>query len=158
VFNIYPSADGWIAIAAVHEHQWPPLARALDLEALEHDERFATFAARHQNRTALIEILRQRFAERPTEQWWGLLREAGVWVAPVRKIEQLAGDPQVLANQYIVEHPDGFIGPRLPYHVGHWRGLDLTADEFGASNDEVLRELGYTGDELESLRVSGAIR
>jgi crotonobetainyl-CoA:carnitine CoA-transferase CaiB-like acyl-CoA transferase len=157
IFNTYPTADGWIAIAAVQEHQWPPLAHALGLDDLVHDERFATFEARHNHRAALIEILCQRFGERPTEQWWGLLREAGVWVAPVRKLHELAGDPQVQANQYLVEHPDGFIGPRLPYHVGHWRGLELPAEEFGASNDEVLQELGYTPNELESLRVTGSI-
>jgi crotonobetainyl-CoA:carnitine CoA-transferase CaiB-like acyl-CoA transferase len=157
LYSAYPTADGWIAIAAIHGHQWPPLARALGLEHLLDDPRFARFDAIEANKKALSEHFEARFADRTTAEWWARLREAGVWCAPVNRLEDLATDEQVLANEYLVPFPDGFVGTPTPFEVASWTGARSVAAAYGEHTDEVLAELGRTDDDLLALRAEGAI-
>jgi crotonobetainyl-CoA:carnitine CoA-transferase CaiB-like acyl-CoA transferase len=80
----------------------------------------------------------------------------------VQDYEQIARDPQVLANGYIVEyeHPSGerrrIVGPavQLERTPGEIR---TPAPEFGQHTEEVLLEFGFDWDEIEKLQTSGAI-
>jgi crotonobetainyl-CoA:carnitine CoA-transferase CaiB-like acyl-CoA transferase len=157
LFSIYPTAEGWLSIAAIHPHQWPPLAGALGLGHLVDDERFASFESRARHRGELIALLEDTLAAKPAAQWWEILRAAGVWSSPVLRIDQVHGDEHVRSNEYVVEFPDGFAGPPAPFEVGAWRGARTTAAGYGEHTDEVLAELGLTEDEVVELRVDGAI-
>jgi len=76
--------------------------------------------------------------------------------------EEIARDPQVLANEYIVDVPrEG--GPpvrmvstpvQLSRSPAHIRGM---APELGQHTEEVLLEAGYSWDEIAALRGAGAI-
>ncbi|MDH4146104.1 MAG: CoA transferase, partial [Acidimicrobiia bacterium] len=157
VFSVYPTADGYIAIAAIHPPQWPPIAYTLGLEELLADERFGEFDALLRNRAEVVPILTERFRQRTTQEWWQALRAAGVWTAPVNRMEDLGSDAAVLDNEYLVTYPDGFVGPPAPFEVGEWRGARGVSAEYGEHTDAVLRELGYGDDEMVALRVEGAI-
>ena len=157
LFGVYQASEGWVAIAAIHPPQWPPIARVLGLDHLLEDERFATFEAVLANRAALRPILAARFAERPARTWWQELRAAGVWTSPVNRLADLAQDEQVIANEYLVTFPDGFIGPPAPFEVGDWRGAHGIAADYGEHTDVVLEELGYGVQAREELRIAGAI-
>ncbi len=151
------TADGWIVVAVIHPDQWTALANAMGLEHLLDDERFSRFGRALKNAADLLPHLRERFRERTTDDWWRTLREAGVWAGPVNRVEELADDPQVRANDYLVTFPDGFVGPPAPYEVDGWTGARSVAADYGEHTDEVLRELGYSDDELIELRASSAI-
>ncbi|MFN0090976.1 MAG: CaiB/BaiF CoA transferase family protein [Acidimicrobiales bacterium] len=158
LFSVYETADGWIAIAAIHPPHWPPIAHTLGLDHLLEDERFKSFGRTIRNRAELMPILEARFKERTTHEWWEALRAAGVWTSPVNRMEQLASDEQILANEYLHTFPDGFTAPPAPFEVGEWRGpRDTVAAEYGQHTDEILAGLGYSEEELVELRVSGAI-
>jgi crotonobetainyl-CoA:carnitine CoA-transferase CaiB-like acyl-CoA transferase len=157
LFSIYPTADGWLAMAAIHPHQWPPLAGALGLDHLVEDERFTSFESRARHRGELIAVLEETLAAGPASEWWEKLRAAGVWSSPVLRVEQVHGDPHVRSNEYVVDFPDGFAGPPAPFEVGEWRGARTTAAGYGEHTDEVLAELGLTEDEVVGLRVDGAV-
>ncbi len=100
---------------------------------------------------------RKRFRERTTDEWWRILRAAGVWAGPVNRVQDLASDPNVLANEYLVTFPDGFVGPPAPFEVDGWRGSRGLAADYGQHTDEVLQELGYGDEDLLELRVEKAI-
>lgn len=153
----YKTADGWVAVAVIDPDQWLALASAIGLEELLDDARFSRFGHALKNANALLPILQERFRERTTEEWWQVLRAAGVWAGPVNRVQDLAHGPHVLANEYLVTFPDGFVGPPAPYEVDGWRGSRGVAAEYGEHTDEVLRELGYDDDALLELRAGSAI-
>ena len=153
----YETADGWVAVAVIHPDQWPALASAIGLDELLDDARFTRFGHALKNTDALLPILQERFRERTTDEWWRVLRDAGVWAGPVNRVQDLAQDAHVLANEYLVTFPDGFVGPPAPYEVDGWRGSRGVAAEHGEHTDEVLRELGYDDDGLLELRARSTI-
>ncbi|MEM7340305.1 MAG: CoA transferase [Actinomycetota bacterium] len=157
LFTVYPTADGWIAIAVLQSPQWPPVARSLGLGHLLDDDRFASFSAVIANADAFRPVLAAQLATQPTRHWWGLLREAGAWVAPVNRLEDLAHDEHVLANEYLVTFDDGFVGPPAPFEIDEFRGSRGLAAEYSQHTDEILSELGYDSDRILQLRADGAI-
>jgi crotonobetainyl-CoA:carnitine CoA-transferase CaiB-like acyl-CoA transferase len=157
LYSAYPTAEGWIAIAVIHPHQWPPLAKVLGLEWALDDPRFARFSAIDQNKRALAQLFEETFATRTAEEWWTMLRAAGVWCAPVNRLEDLPAQPQVLANEYLVQFPDGFTGSPAPFEVNGWRGARTVAGSYSEHTDEVLTELGLSDEEILELRTEGTI-
>jgi CoA:oxalate CoA-transferase len=157
LYSAYPTADGWIAIAVIHEHQWPPLAKVLGLAHLLTDPRFARFEDIDKNKKALAEIFEGTFRQRTTEEWYGDLRAAGVWCAPVNRLADLPGNEQVLANEYLVTFPDGIVSTPTPFEVDGWQGARTVAADYGQHSDEILEELGYDEDARTGLRAQGTL-
>ena len=157
LFHVYPAKDGWMAIACIFAHHWPPAARALGVEHLLEDERFATWEGVLGHGTELAAILSETMAQRTMAEWWEALRAQGVWSAPVNDVHNLASDSHLGEDAYLVEYPDGFVAPRAPFEVGGWRESSTTAAAYGEHTDDVLKALGLGDDELLELRANGTI-
>lgn len=157
LYSAFETSDGWIAVAAIHAHHWPPLARALGLGHLLDDPRFAEFDELESHKSELAEHFAAAFRQRSTAEWHERLREAGVWCSPVNRLEDLPQDPQVLANGYLVDHPDGFVTPSTPFEVNGWSGSEGVAADYGQHTDEILSELGYDEERRVELRAAGAV-
>jgi crotonobetainyl-CoA:carnitine CoA-transferase CaiB-like acyl-CoA transferase len=95
---------------------------------------------------------------RSRDAWLKALEEAGIPASPVNDYVDLANDPQVLANDYIVEIDDPIHGrvrvPGVPVLLSETPGkVERLAPELGQHTEEVLMELcGYTWDDLAKLR------
>ena len=68
--GVFPTADGYMNIAASGNAIWARLARALDREALLDDPRFADGAARSQHRDALNSEIAAVTRTRPSRTGW----------------------------------------------------------------------------------------
>ncbi len=157
--HAYQTEDGWITVAVIHEHQLPIFWAGIGRPDLGNDERFGDMLAVSNNREALALELQKVFRERPTEYWFNTMRSAGVWVAPVNRLADLADDEQIKANEFFLTFPDGFTGPRLPFELSEWRGpLDPANPGYGEHTDEILTELGYTAEELGRMFAAGDVR
>ena len=157
LFTVYPTADGWIAIAALRNDQWPAIANAIGLAHLLDDPRFASFFDVIDNRDDFRPLLEAHLRTEPTRHWWERLRSADIWVAPVNRVEDLADDPHIRANDYLVTFDDGFVGPPSPFEVDGWGGARGGAAEYGQHTDELLGELGFDDDEVLVLKTTGAV-
>ncbi len=163
LYYVYQDRDGkWFAIAALQADRfWPQFCKALGIEELEKDPRFENQGVRGQNfdelKPRLLEIIRAQ----PRDHWLKLLDEAGVPAAPVNDFADLAADPQVIANEYVVEIEDPIHGrvkvPGIPVKLSETPGkVERLAPELGQHTEEVLMELcGYTWDDLAKLREEG---
>lgn len=166
LWNHYRCADGkWLALGMLQaDRYWKDFCRAVGLAHLAEAPRFAGTAERAQNRRELIAILDETFARRPRQQWLETFRREGDFIVGiVNQVADLAADPQVLANGYMVEYERPESGPtRL---LGHPVAFSATpanprgrAPELGEHTEAVLTELlGYSWEEIARLRAAGAI-
>src|SRR6185369_104494 len=117
LMNLYRCADGqWIACGmAVAQRFWPDFCAVLGLPELADDPRFARDKQRAANRAELIAILDTAFARQPRAHWEGLFREKEFWFAVVNRVGELAADPQVIANHYLVELDSGLQTVAFPF-------------------------------------------
>lgn len=159
-YQLFQTADGWIFIACGNDGFWRNLCRALDIEAFAEDPRFATQPARYRNREELLGILQEILLTRTTAEWLEVLEAHDVPAAPVRTIEALFDDPQVKHNEMVVElrHPKlGRIRQMgIPVRLSVTPGrLVRPAPILGQHTEEVLREYGFSPEEVAELKAKG---
>jgi crotonobetainyl-CoA:carnitine CoA-transferase CaiB-like acyl-CoA transferase len=78
LYRLYETQEGWIQIAALEDAHWEALCGALGAPDLASDARFATRAARTENRRQLESLLEPRFAARTAMVWTHILDGASV--------------------------------------------------------------------------------
>ena len=158
-FQFFATADGYIAVACAKEKFFQALIQVIGMAELAKDPRFATFAARHQHRADLIELLSQRFRERTTAEWLDRLR-GQVPCAPVRELSD-ALDVEPLEQRKMLaayEHPG--LGPvrsvGLPLRVSGFTPRYRPSPALGADAADLLAELSFDDDEVTRLADAGA--
>ncbi len=161
LWQVFATADGHIAISGAGRVLWPGFCRALERPELLSDPRFSSGAVASTDRQKLLDSLVDTFRGRTTADWCERLRAENQRYAPVQNYAQLAADPQVWANGYLVE-ADPADGPHAavigcpivfsdtPAQPGQ------TAPELGQHTEAVLLEAGYSWPEITALREQGA--
>ncbi len=165
LWNYYKCGDGkWLVLAMLQSQRyWPDVCQALGIAQLIDDPRFNSAVAREKNCAELIAIFDKAFSTRTSDEWSQIFRSRDVIAAPVKGLSDLASDPQVIANKYIVEKIHEVLGPvnvvGLPIALSETPGeVTPEAPEFGQHTEEVLMELGgYTWEEISALREKKAI-
>ena len=153
------SDDRWLMMTLTPpEKYWGSLCLALDHPEFENDPRFNTDEMRLENAKELVAIFDQIFATRPLEEWLNIFAKYDLFCCAVNRPGELADDPQVLANHYLVDFEHPTLGkikiPGYPVHFSESSaGTTSAAPELGEHTDEVLSTLGeYTRDEIAQLR------
>jgi len=159
----YIDCDGkWFVIAALQADRfWSDFCKVFGLKELEKDPKFENQGVRSQHFDELMPRLKEIIAGKSRDVWLKALDEAGLPASTVNDYVDLANDPQVLANDYIVEVDDPVRGrvrvPGIPVQLSETPGkVEKLAPELGQHTEEVLMELcGYTWDDLAQLREEG---
>ena len=161
-YQAFPTADGYVVVAAASQRLWERLCLALDREELLDDDRFETNEDRVENREELDKILESATRSYDTAELAALLDEAGVPASPVRDMAEVFDNEQVQAREMVasVDHPT--VGEvNAPGSPMHFSGTPTTVrrhpPEHGEHTDEILREAGYDDEAIEELRSVGAI-
>ena len=163
--NYYRTADDrWVQLVMFDSQRfWPGFCRALGLDDLVEDERFASQDQRAANSPELVSLVADRIVSKPRAELARLLdAENCIW-APVQTVDEITDDPQVRANGYLAElrHPDGgqpFEVIATPAKLSRTPALARTpAPTLGQQTEAELLDLGYTWDEIGALKQKGAI-
>ena len=162
LWGIYETVDGAIALTGVAPERWEGFLNLIESVDLADDERFATAAARREHWDALADEVARRLRRLPADRLLEGLKDLGVRCTRVQDYAQLASDPQVIANEYIVEveHPT-FGRIRVPANPIRFSDADtetaVAAPSLGEHTDVILHSLGYSVAEIDDLRASHVI-
>ena len=159
IYGIYPTADGWVAIVGVVGPARPKFYEVMGRADLS--EKFPGLMYTEADKTAIYAELAPVFSTRTTAEWCALLSEAGIRHAPVRNYADVAADPSVWENGYLLRGADhGFetdvVGTPVRFSETPAAAAG-TAPELGQHTEEVLIELGYTWEDVATFQASGAI-
>lgn len=157
----FRTADGWLVLAgAGSEEMWARACRALGLQALLHDERFADNARRVAHRDQLTAEIEAVLTTRPTAHWLASLAEAGVPAAEVADLAQALDRPQAKALGAIQEfgHPAAYrlVGPPLRVDQAAL-SYPAPAPGLGSDTRAVLGEAGLSQADIDGLARDGVV-
>ena len=162
-YEVFPSADGHIILAAGNDGQFAAFCRVADRPELAADPRFKTNPDRVKNRAMLVPIVQAIVRERRTEEWVDALEATGVPCGPINDMKAVFENPQVRHRGMRVEipHPAGvpcptvaspmrFSATPVEYH--------LPPPLLGEHTREVLSGvLGLGNAEIDALAANGVI-
>ncbi|HUZ62945.1 MAG TPA: CoA transferase [Acetobacteraceae bacterium] len=161
--GVFPTADGYINIAASGETLWRRFCETIGApELLSHPEH-ATHELRSQHRGALNERIGAITRRRQSAQWVRLLNEAGVPCGAINSIDQTFVEPQVghLGIAKPVHHPKlgdiAVVGQPIHLSAADAAVQYRPTPGLGANTDEVLTSLGYGKAGIADLRARGVI-
>jgi formyl-CoA transferase len=162
-YNVYPAADGHIAILCVSETHWKSLLRVMERNDLASDPRFGSLADRVRHIELVDEMISSWTRTRPKQELFEALMANRVPCAPVRNLTEVVNDPHLHARgmlqwqdhpelgRIVVQHsPLRFAGdPQRPLEPSH---------TLGADTDRVLEErVGLTPEQISDLKARGVI-
>jgi crotonobetainyl-CoA:carnitine CoA-transferase CaiB-like acyl-CoA transferase len=161
-YQTFSAADGFVNVCCGNNALFERLCRALDLDDVADDERFADNGKRIQNRTTLIPILEKRIGALEKSDVVGRLRKANVPVGPINGLDEVFADPTVRHLGLIaeVDHPTAgrVRAPGIPVRMdGTPPSVRTHPPLLGEHTDEVLGELGYADEDIATLRKGGAV-
>jgi formyl-CoA transferase len=159
---VYRSSDGTWFVLVVTPDKVPAVLKAIGREDILTDPRFSEPAELAQNRPQLTSMLDEIFGSQPMSHWYEVFNGVQVTFGAVREPREVVNDPQLRANDIVV--PLEGAGEKLtstissPIQVHGITKLPARgAPGIGEHNDEVLKELGFTSDDITGLRASGAV-
>jgi crotonobetainyl-CoA:carnitine CoA-transferase CaiB-like acyl-CoA transferase len=103
-----------------------------------------------------LDTMDKIFATNTREYWVKILRDCGVICAPINTILEASKDPDVIANNYIIEvdHPRAGkikeVG--FPWEFSRFKPKAGIAPELGEHNLPILHGLGYSDAEIVALK------
>lgn len=161
-YEPYPAGDGKLVnIVVATEWHWKEFCKAVGLEHIMDDPRFATNQDRLKHRKELEEIIVEKLREKSRDEWIEILLKAGVPCGAVNTIKEVLEHPQTKYRKVVVDVDYPGLGKiklfNNPIKFSEFE-IDVTRPpRLGEHTDEILQGLGYSKEEIEKLREQNVI-
>jgi crotonobetainyl-CoA:carnitine CoA-transferase CaiB-like acyl-CoA transferase len=159
----YKTSDGYICVIVYNDKQWENFFAATGRDDLRSDPKFATFAGRASNIDHVYAELARILETKTTDAWMDILTTADVPVMPMHDLESLLGDPHMVATDRfpVIDHPtEGKI--RSMKVSASWSQTPVEterlAPRLGQHSADILREAGFSTDEIAAMVRDGVTR
>lgn len=154
-YGVYRTANGWLTLAM---SPLPDLGEVLDDDWLRS---LVDYADGYRYKDEIYRRIRHAFEERSTAEWLDLCQQHGVWAGPVYSYDDLVRDEHVKAAGYLTRQPQSrgeVLTVRPPIHMSTTQpGIMRGAPELAEHSEEILADLGYNTEKIQSLASAGAI-
>jgi crotonobetainyl-CoA:carnitine CoA-transferase CaiB-like acyl-CoA transferase len=167
VYDVFTVKDGeQIFLAAVSDAQWKTFCTAFGFADLLADPGLSTNNQRVMARERMMPLLRERLAAFSADALGTRFEQLGLPYAPIRKPEELYQDPHLRQTGGLADItlPDGARAGQtagttlLPFTMdGQRLGVRVQPPKAGEHSQALLAQLGYSADEIASLRAAHAV-
>ncbi len=158
----YRTADGWLCVLIYNDRQWQSFFSLTGRNDMATDARYASMRGRNDHIDALYGFVAETLLTRTTAQWIEALQSVDIPAGPMNTLDTLMDDPHLAAVGFFetVEHPsEGPINTmRVPVTFSKSRPQPhRPAPNLGEHGVEVLRENGFSAQEIASLAEAGVL-
>ena len=161
-YQSFGGSDGNFILGVANNGLWQRFCNSIEHPELLEDPRFRTNDDRVANRSECVRALNNIFGDNTVSYWVEKISEAGVPCGPINQVSDVVNDPHVLSRDMIsgIEHPNipDLRFPGSPLKLTETPPTISRAPPlFGQHNEEILNELGYSSESIDSLRDRGVI-
>ena len=157
-YETFGTREGQIVLAASNDLQWQRLCSVLGDDSLSTDVRFQTNPDRVENRDELLPLIHAALAVKDAGEWIEVISGVGVPCGMILSVNEGIAAAKLAGDRVSINLSDGTEVIAAPARIN---GEVVTALEppasLGQHTDEVLSEIGISGDQIESLRASGVL-
>ena len=162
-YQTFPTADGWMIVAAGNDSQYRHFVSAGGEEHLADNPLFQTNPLRVEHRKKLIPLLEVMTRKKTKSEWIALLEKANVPCGPINNFKEVFENEQVIHRGVQIEAPHPTVGSMKL--VASPMRLSKTPTEvrmapptLGQHTEEILHERLKLDDKtIEELRSKGII-
>jgi crotonobetainyl-CoA:carnitine CoA-transferase CaiB-like acyl-CoA transferase len=158
----YQTSDGYICALVYTDGQWSAFFDAIGTDREQRDPRLNSITSRTSNYDFVYRWFAEVMKTRSTAEWMRLFEAADIPHAPLHDLDSLIDDPHLAAVGLLqtIEHPsEGTLrvaGPaaswsKTPPSIRHY------PPRLGEHGTEILREAGFSDDEIRQLIADGAL-
>ena len=160
--GVFPAADGRVVIGASGQEQYRKFCSVLEADHLLTDVRFATAEARSRHIEAFTEAVSAQTRRHAMSELVSRFNAAGVACGPINSIDQVFADEQVRRSGIVraLQHPRLGMLNLLSSPIalsGCEPLMQRPAPEKGQQTEEILREGGFSDEEIQQLRGDGVV-
>jgi crotonobetainyl-CoA:carnitine CoA-transferase CaiB-like acyl-CoA transferase len=152
-YAVYATKDGkYVTVGALEEHFWRNLCVALGVEEFIPDQ-FIEGSRREE----MFRVIRGKFLQKSQAEWLQELGPIDICFGPVNSVADSFADPQVQARG-MIRDIDGLTLIASPLKFSATPTAEPTRPpEFGQHTGEILRRLGYSATDIETLRANRVV-
>ncbi|HAO55623.1 MAG TPA: carnitine dehydratase, partial [Gammaproteobacteria bacterium] len=159
---IYETKTHYISVSVMSNEQWQGLCRAVEHMEWLDDDRFKTPGSRDRYANERLELIQSALLENTGEYWLDTLEKCGVPCAPVLKRSEMIQHPQVQASEIVIQTKHPHAGElRQARNAARFETTETEirygAPQLGEHTRAVLKEFGYSADQIDTLFNEGAV-
>lgn len=158
----YRTRDGYIGVNVYTDRHWQRFFVLSGHPELAQDPRFADIHGRTEHIAVLYELLARVFATRTSAEWIAALTEADIPIIEMNTPESLLNDPHMKEVGFFIDEDHPSEGRLRSLRIPSRWGVDTPemrypAPRQGEHSTDLLREYGFTLDEVHELFATGAV-
>ena len=153
--RMYETADGWLVVAATADHEAERLASVLGVASVGDPS----------DEDAAFDALAATFATKPATEWFARLDAAGVpcEVSDPDYVLGVFDDPELVERGWVTSQPHPVLGRLdtlgLLFDLSETPGVVQRGPFMvGQHSREIMRELGYSDEEIAQLALDGVLK
>jgi crotonobetainyl-CoA:carnitine CoA-transferase CaiB-like acyl-CoA transferase len=152
-YNIYRCADGlYVSLGIIEAHFWERFCKLIERPDFIQDQWPEDGSRENQFR-----VISEIFMTRSRDQWTALLAQADIPAGPVNSMQEAFAHPQMQDREMLqqIDHPVEGKVPQLGFPVKFSRTparMVAPPPMLGQHNEEILKSLGFSPNEIEGLR------
>ena len=157
VANYKTKDGGYFNIACVEPWMWENLCKALGCDEFITQQWTKDIRKKEQ----IAAFFKKTFLSKTRDEWWEWAKDKNIAAAPVLCLEEALEDTQILHRQMIKESNHPILGKvkqlGFPLKLSETPAVqERFAPTPGQHTLEILKELGYSNQEIDSFRRAGA--